>query len=250
MENAEYQKMYEVEESHWWYVGLHELILYFVDKERAKRGPLKILDAGCGTGRLCQLMNKFGDVSGCDISSLALELCARRKVSVFPADLNLIDLGIERYDVIASIDVLYHQRIQNDSEILSRFHRALKPGGLLILNLPAYNFLKSRHDLAVHTRERYTKSLTINKLKDAGFIIEKATYRVGFLFPLIAVYRLLQRFSMDKPDYKAVSDVAMPPQLINQALLGLNRLENHFIKKISDLPFGTSLFVVARKLLP
>ncbi|KKQ78658.1 MAG: Methyltransferase type 11, partial [Parcubacteria group bacterium GW2011_GWC2_38_7] len=85
-------------------------------------------------------MNEYGEVKGCDISSLALELCGKRKVSVFPADLNLIDLGIERYDVITSIDVLYHQKIQNDSEVLSRFHRALKPGGILILNLPAYNF--------------------------------------------------------------------------------------------------------------
>lgn len=243
MEETEYLRMCEVEGSHWWYVGLHELILYFVDKERAKRGPLKILDAGCGTGRLCQLMNKFGDVSGCDISSLALELCARRKVSVFPADLNLIDLGIERYDVITSIDVLYHQRIQNDSEILSRFYRALKPGGILILNLPAYNFLKSRHDLAVHTRERYTKSVMMEKLKEAGLGVEKATYRIGFLFPIIALYRFMQHSDKDKP----VSDVHIPPKLINSALLGLNRMENWFIEKIAAIPFGTSLFVVARK---
>lgn len=248
MENAEYQKMYETEEAHWWYVGLHELILYFVGMERTKRGPLKILDAGCGTGRLCQLMKEFGDVGGCDISGIALELCSKRKISTFPADLDIADLGIERYDVITSIDVLYHREIKDGSDVLKSFHKSLKPGGLLILNLPAYNFLKSRHDLAVHTRERYTKSLTINKLKDAGFIIEKATYRIGFLFPFIAIYRSLQRFSMDKPDYKAVSDVAMPPQFVNKTLLSLNRLENRLIEKISNIPFGTSLFVVARKL--
>lgn len=236
--------MYEAEESHWWYVALHELILYFIDKERAKRSPLKILDAGCGTGRLCQLMNEYGEVRGCDISSLALGLCDKRNISAFKVDLNLTDLGVERYDVITSIDVLYHQRIQNDNEALSRFYKALKPGGMLILNLPAYNFLKSRHDLAVHTRERYTKSSTVNKLKDAGFIIEKATYRIGFLFPFIAVYRLLQRLSTDK---SIVSDVHMPPKLFNSALLGLNRMENRFIEKMSTVPFGTSLFVVARK---
>lgn len=248
MEETEYLKMYEVEESHWWYVGLHELIMHFVDMERAKKGPLKILDAGCGTGRLCQLMAGFGDVSGCDISGIALELCFKRKIKTFSADLNLADLGTENYDVITSIDVLYHRLIQDDRKVLTRFNKALKPGGILILNLPAYNFLKSRHDMAVHTRQRYTKSSTANKLKDAGFIIEKATYRVGFLFPFIAVYRLLQRLSMDKPDDKAVSDVAMPSQFVNKTLLSLNRLENRFIKKISDLPFGTSLFVVARKL--
>lgn len=246
MEEIEYQKMYEVEESHWWYVGLHELILNFVDIERTKRGPLKILDAGCGTGRLCQLMDEYGEVCGCDISNHALDLCAKRKVSVFTADLNLIDLGIERYDVITSVDVLYHKWIQDDTEILIKFYKALKPGGILILNLPAYNFLKSRHDKAVHTRERYTKSATTKKLKEQGFAVEKATYRIGFLFPLIVVYRMLQRQFISKHDNVA-SDVTMPPALINEALLGLNRVENLFIEKISPIPFGTSLFMVLRK---
>lgn len=243
MEDTEYKKMYDVEDSHWWYVGLHELILYFVGIERIKRGSLEILDAGCGTGRLCQLMKEYGDIRGCDISNLALELCAKRKISVFPADLNLIDLGTERYDVITSVDVLYHKWIQDDAEILIKFHRALKPGGILIINLPAYNFLKSRHDLAVHTRERYIKSVMMENLKETGFAVEKATYRIGFLFPAIALYRFMQHSDKDKP----VSDVHMPPKLINSALLALNRMENLFIKKISSIPFGTSLFLVARK---
>ncbi|MEK9148651.1 MAG: class I SAM-dependent methyltransferase, partial [Candidatus Desantisbacteria bacterium] len=193
---------------------------------------------------LCQLMSKLGDVMGCDISEIALELCSKRKVAVFHADLNTADLGIERYDVITSIDVLYHQKIQNDSEVLSRFHRALKPGGILILNLPAYNFLKSRHDLAVHTRERYTKSVMMEKLKETGLGVEKATYRIGFLFPIIALYRFMQHSDKDKP----VSDVNMPPKVINSTVLALNRMENWFIEKISSIPFGTSLFIVARKL--
>lgn len=242
MEESEYQKMYEAEDSHWWYVGLHELILYFVNREKSSKGPLKILDAGCGTGRLCQLMKEFGDVSGCDISDIALELCANRNISAFRTDLNFTDLGTEKYDVITSIDVLYHKQIQDDSDILMKFLKALKPGGVLILNLPAYNLLKSRHDLAVHTRERCTKSALTEKLKEAGFAIEKATYRIGFLFPVIALYRLMQR-RMDKP----VSDVSMPSKPVNQLLLGLNRMENFFIEKVFTIPFGSSLFLVARK---
>lgn len=247
MEETEYQKMYEVEESHWWYVGLHELILYFVGIESTKRGPLKVLDAGCGTGRLCQLMNGYGEVRGCDISGIALELCSKRKIATFPADLNITELGVERYDVITSIDVLYHGLIQDDREVLTRFHKALKPEGILILNLPAYNFLKSRHDLAVHTRERYTKSALTKKLKETGFAVEKSTYRIGFLFPFIATYRLLQRLYMNDFHSKAVSDVRMPSEFINSPLLGLNRMENFFIKKVSGIPFGSSLFIVARK---
>lgn len=242
MEETEYQKMYEAEDSHWWYVGLHELILYFVNRERYSKGSLEIFDAGCGTGRLCQLMNKFGNVSGCDISDFALELCSRRNISTFKADLNLTDLGTEKYDVITSIDVLYHKQIRDDQAVLTVFHKALKPGGILILNLPAYNFLKSRHDLAVHTKKRYIKSGMMGKLKETGFAVEKATYRIGFLFPFIGLYRLMQ-LQKDIP----ASDVRIPSGIINQALLHLNRMENFFIETISSIPFGTSLFLVARK---
>lgn len=243
MEEIEYKKMYEAEDSHWWYVGLHELILYFVNIEKKRKGLLKILDAGCGTGRLCRLMNEYGAAIGCDISGSALELCSKRGVAVFPADLNLTDLGTESYDVVTSIDVLYHKWINDDLAILSKLYKALKPEGLLILNLPAYGFLMSRHDIAVHTRQRYTKSAAIKKLQESGFVIEKTTYRIGFLFPLIAFYRLVQQRDKDKP----VSDVRMPPRFINQALLRLNRLENFFIEKFFAVPFGTSLFVAARR---
>lgn len=248
MEPGEYAIMYEVEDAHWWYRTLHELILHFISKEKQRRGNLHILDAGCGTGRLCQLMSAYGQVRGCDMSDLALEFCRRRNISsVFKADLNTADLGTERYDVITSIDVLYHTAIRDDSLVLDRLYKALKPGGLLILNLVAYNFLKSTHDIAVHTARRYTRKDVIVQLTSAGFTVEKASYRVGFLFLPIACYRLLQKtFIRRHADKKIQSDLHMPPRLINTLLFRCNLLENLFIIN-SSIPFGTSIFAVARK---
>ena len=123
--------MFRVEDRHWWYVGLHELILATIVGE--KRQPLAILDAGCGTGRLCQLLQPFGLVAGCDGSPEALELSRSRGLErLFHADLNKTDLGENRYDVITSIDVLYHQALANEEQIIGRFFRALKPGGLFL----------------------------------------------------------------------------------------------------------------------
>lgn len=242
--------MYEAEDSHWWYVGLHKLILAVIQKESQRLGrPLDIFDAGCGTGRLCQLVSRQGHrISGCDLSEEALRLCGLRgNKTAKTADLNSIDLESGIFDVITSIDVLYHKGITDDVAVMRRLWKGLRPGGMLILNLLAHDFLWSRHDIAVHTRERYTKDKLCRRLGAAQFSIEQISYRVGLLFPFIASYRLLSRFRRHwSGDGEAVSDVSLPHQLINGLLLKTIELENLWLR-ISSLPAGSSLFVVARK---
>jgi 2-polyprenyl-3-methyl-5-hydroxy-6-metoxy-1,4-benzoquinol methylase len=248
MNPREYRQMYRVEDFHWWYVALHELITSVVVRERAGAGQLHILDAGCGTGRLCRILERFGPVSGCDMSDDALECCRERGLTeVFKADLNTAIFPSAAYDVITSIDTLYHRAIEDESVILSRFHDALKPGGLLIINLVAHEFLRSTHDVAVHTRKRYTRSEVIGLLEGSGFTVEMASYRLGFLFPQIASYRLLRRWLNFTSDAEQIaSDVHVPNPLINRFLLGLARLENQLILKAS-IPFGTSVFIVGKR---
>ena len=251
MNRIEYSRMYEAEESHWWYVGLHQLILAIVRRESQRLGrPLKIFDAGCGTGRLCQLLVVQGhSVTGCDASEEALRFCRLRGIgTVYQADLNKLELEPETFDVITSIDVLYHSGIVDDVEVMRRLRSGLKPGGMLILNLVAHEFLRSTHDIAVHTRERYALGMLCERLQQAGFDIVQATYRVSFLFPFISVYRLLSRFTLPtKSDPAEVaSDVSLPNQLINALLLKVIELENIVLRKAA-LPFGSSVFVVARK---
>lgn len=248
MNEREYDLMYAVEEQHWWYVALHELVLATLDGEG--RRDLTILDAGCGTGRLAQLLSSYGSVVGCDLSERALDYSRRRGIAVFAADLNTVDLGVERFDVITAIDVLYHQAIAEDAPVLAAFYRALKPGGILILNLVAFECLRSTHDLAVHTRKRYTRQDLLPLLQSAGFTVETVSYRLGFLFAPIAGYRWIKRrWQADTPVAETPSDLHLPPSWLNQLLLALTRLENRAIRRWS-LPIGTSLFIVARKPVP
>jgi SAM-dependent methyltransferase len=251
MNRIEYTRMYEAEERHWWYVGLHKLILSTIQKESRRLGrPLDILDAGCGTGRLCQLFTQQGHrVSGCDVSEEAMRLCRRRDINtVFQADLNNLELEPEAFDVITSIDVLYHTGVTDDVAVMKRLRSGLKPGGMLILNLVAHEFLRSTHDIAVHTRERYTRKTLCERLQAAGFDISIASYRVSLLFPFIAAYRRLLRFSwhQGKCSDEVASDVSLPHPLINVLLLKIIELENQFLR-VSSLAIGSSLFVVARK---
>jgi 2-polyprenyl-3-methyl-5-hydroxy-6-metoxy-1,4-benzoquinol methylase len=248
MNEREYRLMFEAEESHWWYVSLHNLIMDIVAQEAQKGAELKILDAGCGTGRLCQLLQKFGQVDGCDISATALELCRERGLDgLFRADLNSVELGNSRYDVITSIDVLYHLAIEDDSRVVQKFHDALRPGGVLILNLVAHEFLRSAHDTAVHTRKRYCRGDVVAMLEKSGFVVEKATYRLGIIFLPLVMHRLCRRFAnRGKAPEAVASDVRPLPPILNSILLFLANCENRLLARFT-IPFGTSVFAVARR---
>jgi SAM-dependent methyltransferase len=245
---AEYKKMYEAEDSHWWYVGLHEHVLGLVRGEYERLGrPLGICDAGCGTGRLCRLMSAYGEVAGVDASEDALKFCRERRVSATHADLNELQLTADGLDLITSIDVLYHADIRDDVAVLRQLNNALRPGGMLIVQVPAFEFIRSTHDDAVHSRERYTVGSLKERLSAAGFSVQSIFYRVSLLFPFIALYRLLgRRISGSAVSWDTDSDVRLPHPLVNLLLLEIIRRENG-LSTICHLPFGTSVFAVARK---
>lgn len=248
MNPVEYRRMFEVEDSHWWYVGLHKLILATAQRESRRLGrPLVIFDAGCGTGRLCQLLAEHGHkVSGCDAAAEALRFGRQRGVSsIFQADLNTLELEAQAFDMITSIDVLYHTGISDDVAVMKRLRNALKPGGMLVLNLVAHEFLRSTHDLAVHTRERYTKNRLCLRLREAGFDVGRASYRVSLLFPFIVAYRLLLR-QIRQNQAEVASDVMPAHPIVNFLLLKTIEVENALLP-LMPMPMGSSIFVEARR---
>lgn len=240
--------MAALEASHWWYRGLHDLVTGIVSAEYERKGILSMLDAGCGTGRLCRLLTRYGRVTGCDLSEIALRLCRESgQTTVFKADLNSADLGCECFDVITCLDVLYHRAIEQEEAVLSSFFRALRPGGIVLLNLVAFESLKSSHDIAVHTRRRYRRHEVVQLLHQAGFSVRFCNYRLCLLFPLMAAYRRISRFlQQDLAPDQVLSDLRPPGALTNLILEQALRLENLIIGQV-PLPFGLSVFAVAEK---
>jgi SAM-dependent methyltransferase len=253
MNPAEYHVMAAVEHDHWWYQGLRDLIGRSLqsDLDRSRFEPA-VLDAGCGTGEnLAFLQERLspGYLGGFDASSLALEY-ARKKVPT--ADLYLSDichpeLHVSQFDVILSCDVIYVPGMAAALQGLKTLSAALRPGGLLILNLPAFNWLRSRHDLAVHTSERFTRKQVGNLLNQLGLVPLRLTYRVCSLFPAIVLARLPSILFPGQDAGHARSDVRLPPRWINAALRSLLRLENQAIGRGLCCPWGTSIFAVGRK---
>ncbi len=240
MRPNEYRQLFVLEETHWWYVGLRELLFAFLDRAFANR-PIRLLDAGCGAGLVLKLLARPGTSFGLDLSPTALSFCRRRNLrNLLRASADRLPVCNAQFDCILSLDVLYHRWIQNDAAALIEYARALKPGGRLILHLPAYPFLKSSHDRAIGTARRYTAGEVHRKLVRAGFRVERLTYRNTLLFPPLLVMRLIR-----KAHPLETSDLRRLPPALNALCLNLLRLENRLLIRNIRLPFGSSIFCLA-----
>jgi 2-polyprenyl-3-methyl-5-hydroxy-6-metoxy-1,4-benzoquinol methylase len=244
MEKNEYTRMYNLESNFWWYRTLHELVDYTVGKNKHE-GNIKILDAGCGTGRMMEILQKYGLVLGIDNSEEAVGYVKKRGLNnIVWGNLNDYCFENESYDTITCLDVLYHSDVENDSAIVKKFYDALKKDGILILNLPAFECLRRPHDITVHTKKRYRKREFVNELKESGFSVKSSSYRMPHLFFIILMTKL---FSGKQQPEKSESDLKELPSWMNSILLYLGRIENGLLKRGFSIPVGSSLFVIAQK---
>jgi len=248
MLEAEYATMFAAEDAHWWYLGLHDQAQKALARCRSgTAGPVRVLDAGCGTGRVLELLR---DVSptGLDLSATALALARRRGAfALVRASVADVPFGDGGFDVVVSLDVLANLPPPAVSRALADFWRVLAPGGRLILNLVAFQSLYSQHDRAVGVVRRYRRAEVGRLLADAGFVAEVLSYSNTLLFPAAALVRLWRK--RPRPDGGAPrSDLAPLPGPVNAVLARLRFWENALIVRHGvRMPFGLSVFAIARK---
>lgn len=249
MLEAEYATMFAAEERHWWYRGLHDQVRRAIGlcREEAKR-PLRILDAGCGTGKMLASLAATGDVEvfGLDLSATALQLAKRRgDFSLTRASAISLPFAADAFDVVLSLDVLPNVPPSVIPAALAECRRVLVPGGRFIGNFVAFQALFSEHDRAVGVVRRYTRGQIGKMLTAVGFFPERLTYANTVLFPLAALVRLWRK--RPRPGHTPHSDLALPPAPVNAVLTGVRKLENLLtIDGSFPLPFGLSVFTMAR----
>jgi SAM-dependent methyltransferase len=243
MEKTEYEVMAAVELNHWWYGGMRAVNAALLDPLLRGRAGLRILDAGCGTGGDAVFLRRYGTVVGIDYSPEATRLGSERIPGMLArGSVVTLPFADESFDLVTSFDVLYHRAVPSEAAALAEVRRVLRPGGRLLVRLPAYEFLRSRHDRQVHTRRRYTASAARQILAEAGFYVERMSYALSLLFPIPLAQRLLERLTPDRGDESAMTT---PSPLVNSALRLPMALEAAWLALGGSFPFGLSIICLA-----
>lgn len=242
MELAEYATMAGVEERHWWYRALRAMIEEAWHRHVDAARP-RLLDVGCGTGANLLALAGRAEPSGIDFAPEAVRWCRGRGLAeTAVASAAALPFPSMSFDVVLSCDVLCHGSMPDKRVPFAELARVLKPGGVLLLNLPAFMWLYSSHDRAYHTDRRFTRPEVERRLRDAGLAPARVTYWNSVLFPAAAAIRLLRRFTRPEGSDLAAGSAAGASTLFGAAFA----LERALLR-LGPLPFGVSVFAVARK---
>jgi len=234
--------MSQIERTHWWFVGRRSIIIRLLRRYAPPNGAL--LDVGMGTGLNAALFRQLGFAAvGLESSPEAIAIARRTAphVPVLESDFPSDTVPAHTYQVCTMLDVLEH--IEDDGAALASAFRSLSPGGIVLITVPAFRFLWTRHDELAHHVRRYRKAELVEKLRAAGFEPVAVSYYNFFLFPAIALVRLVQKAFGIK---KETSDFNATPGFLNAPLALLFGLERFLVARV-PLPFGVSLVAVAAK---
>ena len=244
MDPIEYAKLDRLEDRMWWFAAAHANLRMLAHDFTSSTAPDRVLDAGCGTGGLLVKLaadRPAATVIGLDADQAA---CTRAKAkSARPmcrGSVNELPFADAAFSAIFSADVLCHRDV-DERQALAQFHRCLRPGGILVLNLPAYRWMLSRHDAAVSNVRRYTRRGAARLLRDAGFRLLYASYWNVVLFPLMVITRKLL------PSRGIASDVKLYPAPIEALCRAATAFERALLKGGLRFPFGGSLIAIAGK---
>lgn len=243
MDSSEYQNIFNHEDKHFYYVAVHEAVEHEVTQALRHSSDVRILDAGCGTGWLAKRLSRFGKVDAIDVHERALTLARSRGVNVTRGSVEEIPFPDNTFDLVTSIDVIYHKAVYDDSKALSEIFRVLKPGGTLVIRVPAHESLYSSHDKFVQTARRYRIEQVREKLNYSCFQIQKATYCQASLFLPAWIKARLEA----KAQAPAHSTIGAPNLVVNAVLTGVLRIENLLIAAGAGFPAGIGVQAVARK---
>lgn len=247
MEAREYELMYELELTHWWFVGKRLAAAALLRCVEPIAGPR--VDVGAGTGAMLAEHLGRGPAVGVELDPLAAALCARRVGPVLVRGRsNALPLANGFAGLVTVMDMLYHQGVDLPGT-LAECHRVLRPGGYLLVFDAAYQGLLGPHDRSMHAARRFSRAGLALRMERAGFQVIRAGYRNALLAPGVIALRLLAKWRDRLRGQRTgppASDVGHLPEAVNRLLLGLMAHEARWLRH-HDLPLGTSVCILARK---
>ena len=232
--------MLDVDEHHWWYRGRRRIIRAELDRLPLARGAV-VLDEGCGSGRTLQELVDYGEVHGIELNPDAAEAARLRGYGqVRVGRLEELPWEAGTFDLITCLDVIEHTA--DDRVTLSELRRVTKPGGWLLVTVPAYPTLWSLHDEANHHYRRYGRRSLRSAALGAGWTIERMSSFNSVLLAPAAIVRLAQRRRRTNDDYKP--ELRLGAAWLNDALELPLALEARWMARGHTLAMGLSLLAV------
>ena len=239
MERIVYDRMAELDSRHWWYRARRDILGRLIEARVKPPADARILEIGCGTGHNLAMLGRFGTIDAVEMDDAARAVASERLGR--PALMSTLPAleGVERgaYDLVALLDVLEH--VDEDRASLASIAERLRPGGRILLTVPAHPWMWSAHDVVNHHKRRYTRRGLRATIEGAGLGIELLSYFNSLLFPVAAAARLAGRLT-GKED----SDDRLPPAPLNKALEFLFGLERYAVGRV-PFPPGVSLVAIA-----
>jgi SAM-dependent methyltransferase len=241
MERAVFDRMAELDQDHWWFLARRRILKRLI--ERVVRPPkkAKILEVGCGTGHNLAMLKSFGSVDASELDRCARAV-ANKRLPGKVKSAKLPDLSMFKrsgYDLIALLDVLEH--VPDDLASLRAIHMRLKPGGALLLTVPANPWMWSAHDAAHHHFRRYTRKQLEDLFLRSGLEVQLLSYFNTLLFPLVAAARVVGKITR-----KGSADDKLPSAWVDSTLNAVFGLEAGLIGRV-PMSFGVSLVAVVRR---
>lgn len=215
--------------------------------DHISRPGMVILEIGCSSGFLiCEMQKKLRDaiIIGADVVKAPLYKLAElvKNIPLVRFDLLQSPLPYSCVDVLVMLNVLEH--IEDDIAALKNSYNILKPGGHLVVEVPAGPFLYDSYDRELQHFRRYSSAELQLKLKSVGFIIHKKSHLGFFLFPAFALVKLLNKMR----GQSAISVVKN--QAINTSnskiVSALTKLESKLACFVT-FPFGIRVLITAKK---
>lgn len=241
MKPVEYRRMFEAEERQWWYAGQRAVALALLEPWARER-RLLLLDAGCGTGFNLVALARFGPTLGIDLSEEAISFCRERGVRAVRGSVLRLPFRAEAFEAVTSFDVIYHDWVGDDRAAVAEMARVLRPGGALLVRVPALELLRGAHDAEVLTRRRYTLGELRALVAGCGLRVQRSTYCNSLLFPL-----LLARRTLDRLLGRHGSDVGFLPPPLEGLFRRVMELEAFCVRHGLRFPLGASAVVLATK---
>jgi SAM-dependent methyltransferase len=258
-----YEDLYIKEQDYWWHVGKRAIVYNLLERflppapAPASAGPddsgRRALDLGCGAGLNLDHLARYARPVGTDFSEEALRFClARGHRMLAKADAAELPFPDCTFDIITALDVIEH--VDSDHDALVELRRVLRPGGLLIINVPAYPLLWSYWDDILGHRRRYTVRTLARAVARAGLRVRKVSYSNALILPPVILVRvlkgLLTRANTARGNGRDPETDFMPvPRWLNSALIAYYRREARWLRH-RRLPFGLSVVCVAQRPRP